>query len=217
MDQEPSTMSPTTPEKPAKKSHRKTALLCLLVAVLMFASAGAAYYYRDTLAHEAEQKQAATIASLEKSNAELEKQLATEKTTPETTDPVACTNGTKTPSAATIENIKASVTSGNTAALEGYMASSVNVIFAASEGLGARTPAQAVSDISGFIGDSTTTTWDFALGNSTLAAYDSGDYGQYFSANSVVGKSSTSKVISFSFDCNAKINTVFMSASADIL
>lgn len=136
-----------------------------------------------------------------------DKKLATKPT------PSAC----KDPSSTVIENIKASVTSGNTAALEGYMAPTVKVIVAASEGIGDQTPAHAVKDVTDFIGDPTTTTWDFALPAATLEAYGKGDYKTYFPSNAVVGKSNTKHVISFNFDCDGKINTVFEATDASLL
>ncbi len=123
----------------------------------------------------------------------------------------------KDPSASNLDNIKASITSGNTAALEGYMAIKVTVIVAASESIGVQTPTQAVTDITSFIGDPTTTTWDFALASSVTSGYAKSFYKTYFPSNAVVGKSSTKKVISFSFDCEGKISTVFEAANEDLL
>ena len=52
-----------------------------------------------------------------------------------------------TVSASLAENIVAAIDTMNTAALEGYMATSVNVVYAATEFGGPRTPAQAVGDL----------------------------------------------------------------------
>lgn len=120
------------------------------------------------------------------------------------------------PKAADVENIKASITSGNTAALEGFMAAKVNVIFAASEGLGERTASEAVGDITSFISDATAP-WNFALANPELSGYQAGSYKMYFPSNAVVGKSANKKLISFTFNCDGKINGVFLTPSTDIL
>jgi hypothetical protein len=133
--------------------------------------------------------------------------LKTTKTTTTTTSTA--------PSQATIDNVEASITSGNTAALEGYMASTVNVIIAASEGIGSRTPAQAVGDITSYI-SSATDPWSFALPAATLSGWASGSYSQYFPSGAVVGKSANNMVISFSFT-SGKISTVFMAKDATLL
>lgn len=119
------------------------------------------------------------------------------------------------PSAAELENIEASITSGNTAALEGYMAASVNVILAASEAYGPQTPAQAVSDVD-YVSDGSDP-WNFALPAATLAQYQTGDYKQYFPVSALVGKSANGYVVSFQFDNAGKIDGIFMTNNADIL
>jgi hypothetical protein len=202
--------------EPIEKKRRKPFLLVLLILLLVTSAACAAYWVRDRSAKTTDSQQAATITSLQQTNASLKEQLATEKAKATDTDTAACT--VKSPTATVISNIEASITSGNTAALEGYMASSVNVILAASEGLGARTPTQAVSDITGFI-SSDTTSWDydFSLPAATLSSYGAGSYSQYFPSGAVTGKATNKQVIAFSFDCNAKISTVFMATNEDLV
>lgn len=219
MDNEP--VEPIKEEQkiePIEKRRRKPFLLVLLILLLVATAAGAAYWVRDRSARTTNSQQEATITSLQQTNASLKKQLTAEKAKSANADTTtnACTP--KAPSATTISNIEASITSGNTAALEGYMASSVNVIFAASDGLGTRTPAQAVSDITGFI-SSDTTSWDydFSLPAATLSSYSAGSYSKYFPSSSVVGKATNKQVIAFSFDCNSKISTVFMAANEDLV
>jgi hypothetical protein len=118
------------------------------------------------------------------------------------------------------DNIKDAVNSDNTAALEGYMASSVKVIIAASEFGQDRTPAQAITDMN-YIQSSSG--WIFALSPATISGYLGGSYGtgspgvNYFTATTYFGKASDDKLVAFNFDSCAKINQVFMSASADLL
>lgn len=119
------------------------------------------------------------------------------------------------PSADTLENIKASITSGNTAALEGYMAASVNVILAASEAYGPQTPTQAITDLQYL--DNATDPWDFALPAATLASYKAGGYSAYFTDDALVGQSADKYLISFQFDSSGKINGIFMTNNADAL
>lgn len=120
---------------------------------------------------------------------------------------------TTAPTADELDNIKASITSGNTAALEGYMASSVNVVIAASEAAGAQTPTEAINQLS-YINPGGTNTWDFALPAATLSAYQTGAYKQYFPASALVGKSSDGHVVSFQFDSTGKISGIFMALAS---
>lgn len=140
-------------------------------------------------------------------------QKTSTKATTNTVSTTACTS----PTSSEISNIESAVSSGNTAALEGYMANPVKVILAATEGIGDQTPTQAVNDVTSFIGDTSATTWDFTLPAATITGYKSTPYVTYFPTGAVVGKDSTSKVISFSFDCNGKISTVFEVSKASIL
>jgi len=209
---------PIEPVKPAKKSFNKIVLHVLFILILGGAVAGVSYWWRDKTANEIESQQTANLSSLQKTTDSLRTQLAAEKVkntkTTVVTNQTACTP--VAPSASVIESIKASITSGNTAALEGYMAASVNTILAATEAYGPQTAAQSVSDVTSFIADATSP-WNFALTASILSSYGSGGYEQYFPNNAIVGKSANGKVISFSFDCNAKISTVFLAASEELL
>lgn len=133
-----------------------------------------------------------------------------QKAVTDTPNKPACTS--TAPVAATIDNIQASITSGNTAALEGYMAASVYVVYVGAMGSGAQTPTQAVTSITSFI-TSDTTSWDynFSLPAATLSSYaKSANYSKYFPSNAVVGKATNNQVISFSFDCNGKISAVLL-------
>ena len=131
-----------------------------------------------------------------------------------TTGPIA-TPATTAPSAAELENIQASITSGNTAALEGYMASSVYEVIAASESAGAKTPTDAINGLS-YINPGGDNTWDFALPTATLSAYQAGFYKQYFPTTALVGKSSDDHVVSFQFDSTGKISGIFMAIASTL-
>ncbi|MBI5906600.1 hypothetical protein HY857_00925 [Candidatus Saccharibacteria bacterium] len=114
------------------------------------------------------------------------------------------------------ENTAAAIESQNTAALEGYMATSVTVVIAASEKGGAETATQAVKDLDYL--NSGTSPWDFKLSDATLASFRNGFYGKYFGADTtIVGQSANKYVVSFGVNTSGKIDTVFMAASADIL
>lgn len=204
--------------KSAKKGVGKTVLLILLI-VLLIAGGVAAFWWRDMTAKDAESKLNANIAALDKTVATLNAKLAantssTTTTTTTTDGQTVCTP--VAPVAATIDNIKASITSGNTAALEGYMATSVNVVLANTGGVVSGTPTQAVTSITDFI-TSATAPWNFALSSTILTKYSAGGFGKYFPSIAVVGQSANNKVISFNFDCDGKINAVLLSPSDDLL
>lgn len=220
MEEETKSIEEKPKVEPTKKTRGKKILLSLLILVLIAAAAGGAYWWRDKTAKELEQQQADKISSLQKSETSLKKQLADEKAKAKkaaaAADQTACT--TQPASANTISNVKDSITSGNTAALEGYMATSVNVITAGSGAASAKTPTQAVTSITSFISPDTTS-WDynFSLSASTLSSYGKGSYSKYFPSTAVVGKATNKKVISFSFDCNGKINTVLLASNEALL
>ena len=207
-------------DKPKPKSNKllKVLLVLLLVLIVSASAAGATYWWSNKNADEIQNKQASDISTLKKENANLKKQLALAETENKLTTNNQTTCTAVAPTAAEIESIKASITSGNTAALSGYMAPSVNVILAATEGVGPSTPAIAVSTISTFISnDNKSWDYNFALPAATLKTYSNGGYKEYFPDSAVVGKASNGKIIAFSFDCNGKISTVFMAVSAELL
>jgi len=202
----------SSPKK--KSSIIKAILVGILIFALMAASAVGAYLWRDKIATEATRTQAAEIEILKDNITALQAQLAGVPVVDEVEEQ-ACTE--IAPSVTVLNNIKASITSGNTAALEGYMTASVNVILAASEAYGPQTAMQAVGNITSFITDDISA-WDynFALSAATLANYRDGEYSQYFPASALIGKATNGRVISFSFDCNGKIDTVLMSTTDSV-
>lgn len=118
-------------------------------------------------------------------------------------------------SAALKENTAAAIDSKNTAALEGYMASSVNVVVAGSEHNVTDTAAQAVVELDYF--KDSVSPWDFSLDAATLTSYKNGSYGQFFGTNTIVGKSTDGMVVSFRVNASGKIDAVFMAAQASLL
>lgn len=213
-DQKPYKKTVVPSDSKPKKHILRTIILIVVFLVLAGAAASAAYIYRDGAAVNAEKQKSDEISALNTKVIALQIRLDAEiaKKTPV----VDQTPTSVKPGVVAIANIKESITSGNTAALEGYMATSVNVIIAASEGVGVSTPAVAVSNITTFIADATAP-WNFELAASVLSSYGQGSYKQYFPSTALVGKSANNKVISFGFDASTKINTVFLSASDSLL
>ena len=199
-------------QRTSTTSHiARNIFLFILVIILIIATAATAYFYRENKAKKQLQEKQASISQLEQKVSDLQKQLTdAQKTTATSTANTTAT----VPSTATLDNIKAAITSGNTAALEGYMAPSVTVIIAASEGIGTRTPMQAVSDLS-YLKNSKN--WNFSLDAATLKLYANGDYKAYFKANSLVGKASDGHVVVFNFNDQGKINGIFMAVNDDLL
>lgn len=213
-------LTPVAPEVTAKfKSPKKSVgkmVLVIILVVLLVASGVVAYMWRDSTATESEKAQAVNIAVLDEKIKVLEADLLAANggiAAPGTGDD-CCT--AVAPSATVIDNIKASITSGNTAALEGYMAPAVKVVLAMAEGVAPGTPTEAVTKITEFI-SSATVPWNFEIEPAILGQYAAGGYGPYFPAIAVVGMSANSKVITFDFDCDGKISRVFMTSDASIL
>lgn len=202
-----------------KYSFGTTCSIFATCALLVILVSGVTYWCVSRGAESEIKTKNDKITSLETEITELEKDLATEKTIAlgsDASDDNQDSCVSTAPNDTAQENIIASITSGNTQPLEGYSASSVNVILAATEAYGAQTQTQAVSDITSFISGATSP-WDFSLSASILSSYGSSGYGQYFPNNAIVGKSADGRVISFSFDCDGKINQVFLASSEEII
>lgn len=204
--------------EPAPKPRRsfvRRVLLGLLVAALMAAAAIGGYWWRDRLAIDETKVHTDEIARLWQENIALKQKAENQQSTGDTAQTeVTCT--VKRPSASVVESVKAAITSGNTAALEGYMAPSVNVIYAASDGLGQRTAANAVSDVTSFI-SKPNATWSFDVPASVLSSYGQGSYKQYFPGTALVAQATDTRLLSISFDCDGKIATLLLVANESSL
>lgn len=214
---EESKVSEQTPkEVPTKKTKKKLPIkkiLLVLLALFVLIGSNFAVYYRQ----QQEAKKQATdyqnqIKDLEAKNAQLQKELEDSKKTSQASQQKDLT---VSPTAEDLENIEAAITSKNYAALEGYMADTVTVILAASEGIGPRTPAQAIADMNYLSGG--TNPWNFALPAATITAWESGDYATYIKSAVLVGKSANDYVVALKFNTSGEITDVFMTNSADLL
>ena len=181
---------------------------------------GGAFWWRNDQALKQSHEDSAKISQLQSQVDTLGKAVSKAAETAKAKDsatsaPSETVAPATVPTAAVRENVIASITSGNTAALEGYMAASVHVVIAASSGVFDHAPAAAVADLKYIEG--ATAPWNFDLSPATLMSYGSGSYKDYFKSNSIVGKSANGKVVVFNFNDAGKINGIFMSASADLL
>ncbi len=140
----------------------------------------------------------------------------TENTYNDVTEPSNKSDEQSTPvTQALIDTIADSIKSQNTAALEGYLTDEVKVVIAASEKGGSVTKAVAIKDLDYVKG--ATAPWDFNLSAETLKAYANGSYKQYFTDNTVFGKSADGMVVAFGVNDDGKIDAVFMAANANLL
>lgn len=203
--------SPLTPAPP-KKNHKgaKRVSLLLLALALLAAAAAGGYWWRDQAARSELGDKSAKISDLQAEVASLKKAAETSGSSGSSESSGGTTCAAIRPSEATVESIKSAITSGNTAALEGYMAPSVNVIYAASDGLGQRTAANAVSDITSFISNPSEVTWNFVVADAKIAAFQQSSYKLYFPDTALVGEASDERLLSFTFDCEGKISGVLL-------
>ena len=207
---EPAQPVSSPPPHKRKSGKGKKLFLWLVMLLLLAGAAAGSWYYRDMQAKDDKNLQQAEIDSLKSKNSTLQKELDDA----EAAAAAASTPKTK-PSQSDLDNIEAAIKSGNTAALEQLMATKVTVIIAASEGLGERTPTQAIKDLDYL--DGGTDPWDFNLPAATIDGYQAGDYKQYFPDGALAGKSANDYVVSFSFDDSGKISTIFLANNADVL
>lgn len=93
-------------------------------------------------------------------------------------------------------NFADAMTSGNTAALEQEFATSILVAKAATDCCGPVDQLTAISLLA-YVNPGSAATWNFALDEATLAGYRSGELGEYFPVEALVGVSSDGYVVSF--------------------
>ena len=199
---EPTGLTPA----PDKKKRSKAPFVWSVVVVLVLGAGIGAFWWRNDQAVQQQAAQESKISDLERQIEELSNAQ---------TEPAGESDMSEGLTEADRDSIEEAVTSDNTAALEGYMAETVTVIIAASDGVGPRTPTEAIADLA-YIADATDP-WNFALDAATLAEYKTGDYTQYFSDDSIVGVSADNKVVVFNFDSAGKIDGIFMAIDAGLL
>lgn len=179
----------------------------LLVLTLIAAAAAAAYYWRDAEAKDQSKKQSSDITELQQQVSQLQTELSAAEESATATQ--------SGPSEDTLKKVQDAVKSGKYTDMQTLLADKVMVIQAASEGMGSRTPAQALSDLKYL--DGGTDPWDFALTSTVISGYQDGDYSQYFPVGALVGKSANNYVVSFVFNNSGKVSVIFMANKADIL
>lgn len=197
---------------PGQKNNNQTIIIWILAVVLMLAFAMIGWL---TVQWYSLNNQ---ITNLKAQNQELQGRVLqlTESSTPVPDPATEVTDDCDPTVTADLKaNIADAVNSGNYAALEGYMNSSVNVILAASEGVGPQTPTEAVASMDYL--NSGADPWVFEPDAATIATWDAGFYTDYFDDNTYVGRASNGMVVVFDFDECGKINEVFMVANEELL
>ena len=117
--------------------------------------------------------------------------------------------------ASDIDNIVAALNTGNTAAIEGYLANPVNFILAATECCGPVTPAEAITNLA-YVGDATAP-WT-ATPEATIDTYRAGFYVDYFPAGALVFASADADPYVISFVVTSgQITQIFISSGATLL
>lgn len=231
MDDQENAPKVERPVKPVKEkknlSTQKILTIVVVVLAVIAVLLGSLYYMQITDAQKQAEGQQAQVDELEGKISTLEKSIEDAKKTEAAETAAQAAKDAKAaaaealsekPSTLTqdqINNITDSIKSMNTAALEGYLADSVNVVFAASEKAGPRTPAQAIADLAYL--SSATSPWSFALPTATTDAWKTGDYKTYLKDATIFGKSANGYVVAMKTNASAKIDLIFVSASADLL
>ncbi len=113
------------------------------------------------------------------------------------------------------QNVEAAVSSGNYAAIDGYMADKVSYAIAASSGQGTLTKVQAIKQLEYL--NSGTAPWNFNIAAATLTKYKAGAYSTYLNDDVIFGASGNKYFVSFHLDSNNKIDQFFIASSTDLL
>ncbi len=113
------------------------------------------------------------------------------------------------------QNVEAAVSSGNYAAIDGYMADKVSYAIAASSGQGTLTKTQAIKQLEYL--NSGTAPWNFSIATTAITKYKAGAYSTYINDDVIFGASGNKYFVSFHLDSNNKIDQMFLASSTDLL
>ncbi len=207
MQSAPQTSDKDMNQPHSSKTGRLKKILTIVLAVLLLGGLGYGSWWYYQQQSELKRQSEARILELERENAALQAQiLNVEPVEEETSDQAA--------SEAVLASIRGAIDTNNHAALEGYMNNPVTIILAASEGLGEVSPVEAVEAMAYLAGGEGP--WDFALSADEITQYQSGDYSEYFTQSSYVGRSVNNYVVVFDF-ADGAIASVFMTNDAGLL
>ncbi len=204
------TGQPVSQPKQPKKPKAKKILIGLIIVALLAGTFALGYAIRAEDEHDIPGEQQAKINDLEAQVTKLKNDLEAATT--------ASDKSTETtiPDQETRDMITSAINARQVVNIKEHLLNKVFVIHAASEGMGGRTPSQAIKDISADI-ENSKTPWDFDLSSETLDKYSSGDYAEYFPAGGLVGESADGTVVSFTFNTAGKISVIFIAADSSLL
>jgi len=207
----PQTTEPIVPPTPPKHAS-KNAFVIVLLAIITILSLGIAGYewWQIQLLQDSNTTLLNDKHYLESKIDKLGKADTKDEITKDSD--IACKD---TPTSLLKDNIKAALDTKNTAAFATYTSNPVKFVIAASEKGDNETPDQAAKSLE--YTHSATGPWDFNLSSTTLAGYDAGFYTDYFDANTYVGRAASGMVAAFDFNCDGKINQIFVAADEDLL
>lgn len=191
--------------------HRIWVALQIIFWIAVFVAG--MWYYQQLKINELNDQKAEVTKQLQESRAaqkkaeaelaDAQKELASTSTSVTTVPPLLK------------QNVEAAVSSGNYAALDGYMADKITYALAASSGAGTLTKAQAIKQLEYL--NSGTSPWNFAIATATLTKYKSGAYSTYLNDDVIFGVSGNKYFVSFHLDSNNKIDQFFIASSTDLL
>lgn len=207
----PQTIEPIAPATPPKHTSKKTLVIVVLTIIALWSLAAAGYgWWQIQLLQDSNMTLLNDKHYLESKIDKLGKTTTKDETAGGSD--VACKD---TPTSLFKNNIKAALDTKNTAVFATYTSNPVKFVIAASEKGGNETPDQAAKSLE--YTHSATGPWDFNLSSTTLTGYDAGFYTDYFDANTYVGRAASGMVAAFDFNCDGKINQIFVAADEDLL
>lgn len=112
-------------------------------------------------------------------------------------------------------NIKAALNSKRTDLFASYVAETTHFTLAASEKDDDESPDQIVASLA--ITQDARSPWNFAIDDGILDNYRAGPYGSHFKDASYVGKSVSGMIISFNFNCQGVIESIFVAPDESLL
>ncbi len=194
--------------KSEKDNKSKKTLIIAGIAIVVIGAVACVYFLQEMRIAKINDEHSAKIEKLTKDNSELQAKLE-KKADGDSNDPTNEKSASTESLTDIVESIHDAITSENYAALEGRMTSSVEVILAASEFGGSKTPSEAAKSLE-YI-KSSTGTWSFSIPMSTLTEWHSGSYAQYLPTDGgIIGLSTDGYIVALTLNSDNKITKIFM-------
>ena len=210
MDDKSRQMAIQPASKNRKSKLKRVGLIVGIFAIIGGVGAGV-YFWQESNIQSLQKQHEEEIATLNSTIEALKKDISDTASKEK-----SATKDTADAAAAAKSAISSAVSSDTFTALGPLMADSVRVIIAASEGMGDRTPAQAMEDLKYL--NSASGTWNFDVPAASIADWRTGDYAAYVpAAGGVIGLSSDGYVGIFKLNSESKISDIFMAVNAELM